>query len=217
MPVPPPLVEAYRRDLAALLGLAEQDVAGLFRQTRDAEAMRDLLLDVLPQLVDLYGSAAATLAADWYEEVRDAAGVGGAFRAVVAEAPDVTRVEALARWGVGPMFGGTGAESAQTLVFGGLQKIVADMGRETVTGSLRRDPSARGWERHTRAGSCDFCRMLEGRGAVYSAATADFAAHDTCHCVAVPVLGEDRRPVRAYTPSQRRTTPVPAAVVRQYV
>lgn len=197
--------------------MAEADLAALFRRTADAEVLRDLLLEVLPQLVGVYGSAAATLAADWYDEIRDTEDVADRFRAIPAELPDAGRTDALARWGTSPMFGGTGPEAALAQTWGGLHRIIADAGRDTVRASLAADPHGRGWERHTRPGSCKFCQMLAGRGAVYSADTADFASHDDCNCLAVPVIGGDSRPVKAFTPSPRRTTPVPATVLERYV
>lgn len=60
-------------------------------------------------------------------------------------------------------------------------------GRETITGTLREDPQALGWERVTSGNPCDFCDMLAGRGAVYSADSADFQCHDGCLCTAEPV------------------------------
>ena len=36
---------------------------------------------------------------------------------------------------------------------------------------------------------CEFCQMLAGRGAVYSAETADFEAHDKCACTPEPDWG----------------------------
>lgn len=53
-------------------------------------------------------------------------------------------------------------------------------GRETILETVRADDSARGWERVTSAKACDFCSLLSGRGHVYSEASADFAAHDSC-------------------------------------
>jgi hypothetical protein len=196
------LIEAFRRDLAELLRLADGDLDALFRQIAGAEGLRDALMDVLPQLVAVYGEAAASLAADWYDEIRDADGAAGRFRAIPADLPNRERTDALARWGVGPLFGGAGVEAARSLVGGGFQRIVADAGRQTVIRSLVADPQGRGWRRETRGG-CDFCKMIAGRGAVYSAETADFASHDDCGCIAVPVVGAPV-PVKAFTPSPRR-------------
>ncbi len=60
-------------------------------------------------------------------------------------------------------------------------------GRDTIVQNVRQDQRAVGWERITSGNACDFCSMLEGRGAVYSEDTADFEAHDGCSCSAAPV------------------------------
>lgn len=183
------LVEAHRADLRALTSYAATDLQVLFRQFDTAHGARDGLLDTLPQLVQLYGSAAATLGADWYEELRDAAEIPGRFGAVVADLPDTGRTDALARWSVTPLFSAE-PDFATALVKagGGLQRIIANADRDTVTQSSVADPGARGWAR-AGTGRCDFCRMLIGRGAVYTEATADFESHDRCGCVAVPEFG----------------------------
>ncbi len=186
--MPSPLLRAHRRNLAALTVLAERDLGLLFRQFRTADEARDGLLEALPTLVELYGSAAATLAADWYDDLREQAEVKGRFRAIPAVLPDRGRTDALARWGVSPLFQAEpDMAAAETLVGGGLQRVVANADRETVTASSVADPQARGWQR-VGAGGCDFCRMLLGRGAVYSEASADFESHDHCRCSAVPAF-----------------------------
>ncbi|MBQ1163438.1 hypothetical protein KBZ21_42380, partial [Streptomyces sp. A73] len=37
-------------------------------------------------------------------------------------------------------------------------------------------------------GACAFCKMLAVRGAVYERDTANFRAHDGCHCGVVPIF-----------------------------
>jgi hypothetical protein len=69
----------------------------LWRQVSDAVTAREMLRDILPALVDTYGQAAGALAADWYDEARDEAGVRGRFRALVADVPD-PGADALAGW-----------------------------------------------------------------------------------------------------------------------
>ena len=183
------LIEAHRRDLRELTNLAENDLRLLFRQFNAAEAARDGLMDVLPLLVAIYGSAAATLGADWYDDLRDAANPRGRFTAIPAELPDRGRTDALARWGVAPLFAAE-PDFATSLVkvAGGLQRVIANADRETVRFSAVQDRGARGWAR-AGSGGCDFCAMLIGRGAVYTEATADFDSHDHCGCVAVPEFG----------------------------
>lgn len=185
------LVEAHRRDIEELLRLALGDLDSVWRQIDSADAARAALMDLLPELTAIYGSAAAALAADWYDEMRESAEVSGRFRAVAAELPDVGRTDALARWGIAPLFGAApDFDAAKSLVAGGFQRIVADADRYTVLGSTAADPGSGRWSRNTTGVSCDFCVMLAGRGAVYrSVDTADFKSHDHCDCLCVPNFG----------------------------
>ena len=198
----------HRRDLAELEGIAANDLRILISQAGTADEVRDALRDVLPRLVPYYGSAAAALAADWYDEFRDDLGAGGRFRAIPATyVADPGRTDSLARWAVAPMYQAE-PDKATTLakVAGGVQRLIADADRETVIGSIRQDPRAGGWSRHTSGKSCRFCQDIAARGAVYSAETADFASHDGCDCAAVPAFGVVRD-VKDYTPSQRFRSP----------
>ncbi len=181
-------VRAHRRDLAELWRLAEIDLRILFRNIDTGEQARDALMDLLPQLVSIYGSAAATLGADWYDDLREQAAVQGSFTAVPAELPDRGRTDALARWSVAPLFQpDPEPTTALHKVAGGLQRIIGDADRGSVVESVKADPRGRGWQRHTSGGACDFCQMLTGRGAVYTEASSSFESHDHCGCIAVPV------------------------------
>ena len=74
-----------RSAVARLAAKADADMAHLWRQVSDAVQAREALKDLLPAIVDRYGSAAAVLAAEWYDQQRLKAGVPGSFR-VNAEA-----------------------------------------------------------------------------------------------------------------------------------
>lgn len=60
----------HRADLAELARLAENDLSIVFRDVGNAVAVRDELEDYLPKLVAMYGSAAASLGAYWYDDMR---------------------------------------------------------------------------------------------------------------------------------------------------
>lgn len=60
-------------------------------------------------------------------------------------------------------------------------------GRQTITDTLAADPASAGYERVASGNACAFCQLLAGRGAVYSAESADFESHDGCGCTAEPV------------------------------
>lgn len=160
-------------------------MAVVFRDVSNAELVRQSLRDVLPNLVALYASAAASLAADWYDELRADAAAAGRFQPIIAPLPDVGRTNALAGWAVGPLFGATpNAAAAQSMAAGGLQRIIFDADRNTISQSSVLDRASRGWQREG-SGECAFCSMLIDRGAVYSESTADFLSHDKCQCIAV--------------------------------
>lgn len=193
--------EQLRKRQEALARLAINDMAAMWRQVSNAVEARKALQDVLPSLINTYGQAAASVAADWYDEAREAAGVGGSFRAIPASIQD-NATDALALWASEH---GSDLTTIQTLVNGGMQRRIANWGRETVMGSALADPKADGWQR-VGAGSCDFCNLLIGRGAVYSEATADFASHDHCNCAAAPAFSGEPRHVKPYTPGPREAT-----------
>lgn len=177
MPTPTQL----RRDVATLSALAADDLAGLWREVETANAVEAALRDVLPALVAEYGAAAATVAADWYDDVREERAIRGRFTAIPA-AIEQTGTQALVGWALTEA---TDMASFQSLILGGTQRRIANFSRLTVSRSSIEDPQARGWMR-VGTPRCDFCAMLIGRGAVYTEATADFEAHDHCNCAAAP-------------------------------
>lgn len=181
---PASAVLAHRRNITDLARLAQNDLRLLLTPITDAAAARDALQIALPQLVDIYGSASATLAADWYDDLRDLdAGGARRFTVAVAELPDAGRTEILARWAVEPLFSATpDMPTAISKASGGLQRIIAGAARDTVTYSTLEDPAARGWI-WSAAGGCDYCRRRDGNEYV----TPDsLKTHDHCGCLAVP-------------------------------
>lgn len=183
------LVDAHRSDLFYLYGLANTDLLAAWTGFGDPKSTVDGLTAVLPDLVDTYGSAATSLAVDWYAEMRDAAQVAGRFQAIPAELPDLGRTESLAQWASNPLFlaDAPDVEAAQVKVSGGLQRIIANSDRETVIGSVAADPKAVRWMRVGSDSACGFCRMLLGRGPIYkSETTGGFKSHDHCGCSVAP-------------------------------
>ena len=189
------------RDAVAVLdGQAKGDLRTLWRQMQSAATTGEALHDILPALITAYGSAAATLAAEWYDDLRDKSGAKQRFRAIPVDVKDVG-AHSLVGWAL------TEAKddaAFRTLVEGGTQRRIANFSRLTVTGSSAADPASAGWKR-IGVGACAFCRMLIERGRLYSESTADFASHDHCHCQAYPILrGAEPIDVKEYAKSQRR-------------
>lgn len=170
------IVRLMRRDLDAFWATLD---------TRRPDAARDALLDFLPILSDTYGDMSAAVAADWYDDMREAAAVPGAFRAMPADLVPAETVRSRARFGAQHLWTPT-PEQTLTFLSSAMSGYVLQPGWDTIQESAMRDPQASGWRRVTRPDGCRFCRMLAGRGGVYKKATAHFASHDDCNCAAVP-------------------------------
>lgn len=182
MPTPADL----RRDVARLTGLAQQDLAAIWRQVASAVEAQEALNDILPDLLRQYGEAASLLAAEWYDDLRDQyLHEAPRFGAIPADLGD-QGAEALTGWARNTA---TSVETMQALIAGGVARRIADWARETVMGSAFADPRAEGWMRVGRGTACAFCRMLISRGAIYTERSVRFASHDDCNCGAAPKWG----------------------------
>lgn len=205
MPSPSDVAE-LRAANESLSRRVEADLRGFWASLdlSQPERARDALLEFVPALTTVYGEGMAAVAADWYDEMRAAEAVPGRFRAEMAAAFPAEYVEARVRYGAGHLFTDAPNEMLSFLS-GAVQEYVLQPGRDTVARSTLADPRASGWHRETRGEACGFCRMLAGRGGVYKEATASFASHGHCNCVAAPSWDADAPevPAVAYVASQR--------------
>ena len=178
---------------------ARRDLFALWKRIATSSDAADILRDVLPDLIDTYGAAAATLAADWYDQIRDEAGAPGRFQAIPADVTD-SGAQALVGWALEQS---ADLDTMRTLVEGGTQRRIANYSRLTVSRSSAADPQSVGWKR-IGYGSCTFCQMLIQRDVVYSARAARFASHDHCNCQAYPLIkGAEPVDVKKYVQSKQ--------------
>lgn len=171
--------------------------------------MRDALLRYFPDFMRVYGDTAAVLGADFYKSLRGEVLTAPSITSVFAQPAKKKQSEGVVRWAVGALFSEQSSwEEFTASMLGASQRLLMQPSRETIDLLARTDVqtgrvSAVGWSREThperaQAGkSCDFCRMLAGRGPVYrSEASAGMAGanhyHDNCHCVPVPTFYEER-------------------------
>jgi hypothetical protein len=163
------------------------------------------LFDYVPVLVSEYGDMAASVAADWYDELRASEGVRGSFRAPLAPSTPVEQVNARLGFATrldGPLF------TAQADVLAGFLGSMANEyalqpGRETVAQAAHKDGA--GYGRIPEPGACKFCLMLASRGFVYSKDTAGQSKkfHGKCRCNILPVWDETRARVEfGYDPKR---------------
>ncbi|MDN6565927.1 MAG: hypothetical protein L0K65_02605 [Actinomyces sp.] len=201
-------MEEFRRANERVAELARRDLEAFFGTldlTRP-ELARDTLLEFVPVLTAQYGDLAASVAAEWFDELRAAAKVPGRFRAVGAAAVPAAQAEASVRWAASHLF--TEAPSGILApLAGAVVKMVMEPSRNTVIDMSARDTRSVGWHRNARPTACDFCIMLAGRGGVYkSEKSASFAAHDgRCYCTASPSWDANAPevPTRCYEASER--------------
>lgn len=206
------MATSLQAETAGLVRLADRDLSRLWRLVSQGANAEVALRDLLPAIIRDYGQMGAAVAAIWYDDQRLKVGAKGRFTAFPVE-PDDRGAQSLVGWALRDAQDDT---TLKTLIAGGVQRRIADHVRDTIAGSSVADPAARGWQR-VGSGSCAFCRMLIGRGAVYTESSAYFASHDHCHCSAAPAWGGRTLPVKPYTPSTRRTTPADRARVRKYL
>ena len=193
--------------------------------TTDPSAAVAAMESFLPDLVATYGDVAGTVAADWYDKLRDEAGVRGTYRAMLADGAPAEQVAASARWAVGPLF--TDADAAATLdrLGGAVQRLVQHGGRATLARNIDADPSGPRWARVPGGTDvCAWCRMLASRGAVYlserSAGGMD-RWHDDCNCQPAPVWPDESLPYddnalyQQYLDARAKAGPDPRAITAQ--
>jgi hypothetical protein len=211
-----PTTLELRQGVDGITAEASRELAPVWGAGLALYDLRALLNELLPGLIDEYGLAASAYAADWYDEYRVEQDVPGRFVARPQPVRD-PGVQQLVAWATKPLEQDVPDLSrARVQLDGGVQLRLSNVARETVAESSYDDPQAVGWQR-VGAGACAFCRMLIARGAVYSERSARFAAHDHCHCSAVPAFGGGELPVTPYVPNKRRVSDADRARVRAYL
>lgn len=221
---------AFQSSQNDLVTLALADLTAFWRtlDLADAVATRDAVLAFLPALVQNYGEIGAALAADFYEELRDSSAARSVYTAVLPEGDDVVplaAVQASGRWAMGSLFGAESLEvaGANTLtnLSGVATRQILTPARDVIRLNTARDPDSVGWRRVAQGTeTCKFCRMLVGRGNVYSSSSARFAAHDDCDCTAEPAFaGEEWVPLEPvqYMGSKRNPTKADRARVKEFL
>jgi hypothetical protein len=215
-------VARWRQAQLGLTALLLRDLRGLRRLVDPArlQATVPSWIEAVAAVVARYSEVAATLAADFYDGERDAAGVGGTFTVPLAVSPPDDQTSNSLRWATKDLWPRDDPDvtAAQLepldvrleAAFGkagmATQRLVADTGRSTVRQAVQQDPQAMAYARSAALGACFFCKLMSSRGAVY--ASADTAGrdandrfsgdasvvkfHNNCHCGIVPVFRGQR-------------------------
>ncbi|MGW5633940.1 VG15 protein [Streptomyces sp. NPDC003832] len=195
---------------------------------RDLLALRRLLdpgrlqatvppwIDAVTEVVADYSETSATLAADFYDGEREAAGVPGTFTVPLADPPPDEQVDASLRWATKDLWpreeaDATAAqlepldvriEAAMRKADGAVERLVLNAGRETVQEAVRQDREAVAYARAAALGCCSFCALMSSRGAIYrdrgavgEDANDRFIGNDSvikyhnfCRCQPIPIF-----------------------------
>lgn len=216
--------DAQRRMQRGLSRLLVRDIRGLRRliiPSRLEASLPDWIVAVRA-LVEQYGAASASLAADYYDSERVAAAVTGRFTVPLIGPPSDEQVESSLRWATKDVWERdpddpatadaqkepleVRLEQAEKKAEAVAQKLVTDQGRGTVREAVRQDRTAVGYARAAALGACAFCKLMASRGLTYKSAqsagrdvnskfTGDASVvkfHDNCHCQIVPVFKGQR-------------------------
>lgn len=214
--------DAVRRGLIALSAAAVAEILPLLREGRPA-ASRSALLEAAPEVTGAYVLGSSALAADWYDELREAARPRTRHLTLVPEWQRVEKYGRALAWATEPLTADVidlaEARSRLSMV---TEYEVFDGASTTIDANVRADREATGWRRHAQPGACKFCLMLAGRGAVYrKETTGRFAAHTSCRCTASPTFRDGTAGPEAsavqYVASKRRTTARDRERIRAYL
>ena len=180
-------VESYLATVQRMVQWALRDINNLIARTdmTNPDAARDALQAELPALISVWGEAAATVAAEYFEELIDA-------QAVLADPVDESVVQSMVGWAVGPLYGelvprldengepvlGDNGEpivdktppdpsKAARNLQGASRRHIQDTGRNTIRYSAESTPGV-GWARVLRGEEdCAWCVVMASRGAVF--------------------------------------------------
>lgn len=174
--------------------LAVADLESLWASldTSDAMEVREALEDVLPDLTDVYGDMAATVSADFYDDMRDQAEARGSFTAILAGPAAAEAVRANARWAIGPLFSSEpDPDAALGRLAGEVDRMALQPGKQTIGRSVSADPARPRYARVPQGPDpCAFCLTMASRGDAYTSEDAAGGAHfyhADCNCVPTPM------------------------------
>ena len=223
-----PTASESRAALTLVTGAAVGAVTRLLGSlTGSPESRRSDLFDVVPGIIGYYADGTSALAADSYDDAREAASARGSFTAEPVVVDRGRKLYNAIAWAAEPWFDGEG--NAEERVAEVVRMETTRPYRDTILTNRRRDPEAVGWRRVTSGDACKFCQMLAAKGAIYREETVRFAAHGkrlngsggTCQCTAWPAFRSNDEGVSAtvmqYVASQRRRTPAQKAALRDYL
>lgn len=200
-------LRAANQGIAAMAQMDLEDFWGSLNLSFPGES-RDSLLAFVPALTSQYGGMSATLAAEWYDDIRPTGTlITGAFRAPLASPVATSAVASTVRWGASHLWTLAPALTL-SVVSVAVTEYVLRPGRQTVAQAVRQDTDRR--VRYARIPSgretCAFCLAMASRGFVYASEVSagrkgfnDY--HGNCDCVPTPEWSDEPQ-IEGYDPDR---------------
>jgi hypothetical protein len=196
-------LEEFRLANKELSRLVKRDLTAFFASLNlgRPEAARNALLEFLPMLTAQYGDIAASVAAEFYEEMRASQGARGSFTALGAPSVPTEAVEARVRSAAAHLWTPTPGDMLGGLLLAA-DKFAKQPGRDTIATNAKREGVR--WARvPSGAKTCSWCLILASRDAVYSSKKAaggdGHRFHGDCDCQPVRIAKPSDYP-RDYLP-----------------
>lgn len=157
------------------------------------DELEAILLELMPPIILEHGDAAATVALEWYERQREAAGVTEEFAPTLAEPIPRQYVAADIREAMEPQRRGTSDIAGLVANLQGRStRLVMRPADETFRINVAADPARPRWAFVPHVGACGFCVMLGSNGWMYSSEQAVLRSRHT-NCTCTPVADFDTR------------------------
>lgn len=188
-------VERFRESNKSIVDLAKRELEAfwLTLDLSNPARARDEILEFMPILTRAYGEVAATIAADWYDDLRASADVSSAFQAVMAPVAPVDPLLKEARYQLGNLWADPAVALSSLSVTS--SKYVLQPGRDTIAYSSERDPARVRWARvPSGSKTCAFCLLMASRGFSYTSEQTARGAkdyHGLCDCAPTPDWSDD--------------------------
>jgi hypothetical protein len=182
--------EAHRKVLGNVATLAAADTVGAIKlSTKLTDGYRlGALRETIPPIVEAYGNVAATVSADFYDELRVGAGVKKGYTAIAPTRDWAKISEPIAGFAIKRFITEAPLQSTISLIAGAVMSEIFTTARETMQYNADRDSVKVTYQRVTRPNACDFCIYMavgfEGKSSQEE--YKDF--HNHCMCVDVAVF-----------------------------
>lgn len=154
---------------------AQLGVTAALAQVSDTLSNSPSPTEALAALTREFQAAAVSVAIDYYTELRDQAGVTGAFRPPVIEPWSQEQLTTYLDAATSEI----DAEAERLLEqIANAQRLTINAGTDEIFTSIESDPRRPRWARVARPGACSLCMLAAIRGAVYrTETTASFRPH----------------------------------------